>query len=200
MTILALISLFLGIFCGLLLFNEQTIVLFDNLSFFMLILVVFTVGIDIGNNKTVFKRLKKYNIKILLIPLATILGSISSAIILGMFLNMDFSVSGAIGSGLGFYSLAPSIIKDSFGETAATISFLSNIFREVLSIIFIPLISKYLGGYSALSSSGACSMDTTLPIILKYNNEQVAFISVIHGIICTIAVPILVEIFIQIKI
>lgn len=196
MTIIALVSLFLGVLCGITIFNQQAIIFFDNISYFMLISVVFTVGIDIGTNKTVFERLKKYNLKILLIPLATIIGSVLSAIILGLFLNMDFAASGAIGSGLGFYSLAPSMIKESLGDNIATISFLSNIFREVLSIISIPFLSKYLGGYSALSSSGACSMDTTLPIILKYNNEEIAFVSVIHGIICTMAVPILVEIFI----
>jgi len=102
----------------------------------------------------------------------------------------------AIASGFGWYSLSAVIISKSLGADFGSIAFLANMFREVLSIVFIPLIAKYMGGFVCIAPAGATSMDTTLPIIDKYGGDEAAVVAFIHGFVLSALVPVFVSIFI----
>ena len=65
--------------------------------------------------------------------------------------------------------------------------------REFLAFIMIPILVKYLNSYAAIAAAGATSEDTTLPMLIKYSSEEYIIISVINGVLCSVAVPILIN-------
>lgn len=157
--------------------------------------LLFFVGIEIGNNKNTFKNLKKVGLKMLVVPVAAIMGSLFGGILCSFIFDMNIYGSLAIASGLSWYTLAPIIITPYSAELGA-IAFLTNVFREVFAFICIPFIAKHIGYLETIAVGGAISMDTGLPIITKNTNQEVVIISFISGIVMSLAVPVLVTLFV----
>ena len=74
------------------------------------------------------------------------------------------------------------------------IALLSNISREIITLLFTPVFARYFGKLAPISSGGATSMDTTLPIITKYIGSDYAIISIFSGVVLTILIPFLITI------
>jgi len=70
------------------------------------------------------------------------------------------------------------------------------VFREVLAFVSIPFIAKHIGYLETIGAGAAISMDTGLPMITKNTNQEVAVISFISGVIISLAVTVLVPIFV----
>lgn len=162
-----------------------------------LMLLLFFVGIDIGKQKDVFMKIKKMGLKILLVPLAVILGSIVGSIVAGILLKMPANEAGAVGAGLGWYTLSSTmLLADGYIELSA-LAFLTNVFREIIALVSIPIIAKYIGNLEAVSTAGATAMDTSLPVISASTDPQTAIIAFITGVICTTSVPIILPIILK---
>jgi len=73
---------------------------------------------------------------------------------------------------------------------------LTNVFREILAFVFIPIIAKRIGFLETIAAGAAISMDTGLPLITKNTNQEVALISFISGVIISLSVTVLVPIFV----
>lgn len=198
MVIIAIAALILGAVCGQWLFPEEVSQWIGEVSDYILYLLMFAVGISIGNNKLVLKKLREYNLTVLLIPFGIVIGSILSGFVCGLLLKMPFSVSVPIASGMGWYSLSGVMLGNLAGPEAGAIAFLSNLLREILSFLMIPLIVKYLNPYTAIAPAGATSEDTTLPMMIKYTSEDVVVLSVLNGILCSALVPVLINFFYEI--
>jgi uncharacterized membrane protein YbjE (DUF340 family) len=190
----ALGSLALGILCGGLFLSPEMTAGMDTLMSYALMILLVSVGIEVGTNKTVFWKIREYHIKILAIPLGVAVGSISGGILLGIFLGDAPNVSAAISSGFGFYSVSAVILRELGGSRLGTVAFMTNMFRELLSYLLIPLVAKYCGRYAAIAPSGATAMDTTLPAIAKSTDHETALMAVITGVVLTALVPILVPV------
>lgn len=74
-----------------------------------------------------------------------------------------------------------------------SIAFLSNLMREIISFFLIPWIATHLNYYSCIAPAGATSEDTTLPMMIRYTNEETVVLSVINGVICSALVPVLIS-------
>ena len=197
MLIVLIICLISGILCGKFLFTSDIIEIMDMIVKVDLNVCILSVGIDIGFNKGIFKKIKEYNIKILLVPLSVIVASISSGVLVGFVFDMPVALSGAISSGFGWYTLSSVLVRDIAGAQMGAVAFLANVFRELLAFMIIPIVAKYLNKYSAVAAGGATSMDTTLPMISKSTDKETAIISVISGVILSSAVPIFVPFFLS---
>ena len=195
MIVFALIALVAGVLCAQFWFSLELCAAMDPFSDIMLAALVFTVGIDIGQNREVLAGLKKIGFRVLLVPAAEIIGTLLPGTLLGIALGFQANVAAGISSGFGWYSLSAVMLSDMVSPQIGTISFLSNIFREVIAILTIPLIAKYLGKYTAIAPAGATSMDTTLSVVKKYTNDEVAVVSILNGVILTALVPVLVTLF-----
>ena len=195
MIVFALIALVAGVLCAQFWFSLELCAAMDPFSDIMLAALVFTVGIDIGQNREVLAGLKKIGFRVLLVPAAEIIGTLLPGTLLGIALGFQANVAAGISLGFGWYSLSAVMLSDMVSPQIGTISFLSNIFREVIAILTIPLIAKYLGKYTAIAPAGATSMDTTLSVVKKYTNDEVAVVSILNGVILTALVPVLVTLF-----
>ena len=97
-----LIALVLGIGAGVVM-PENVSGFLDTASSYMLLILLFSVGIDMGVNREVFGQIRRMGLRILVIPLGVILGSLAGGAVCAMILRMDVKEGLAITSGLGWY-------------------------------------------------------------------------------------------------
>jgi len=159
-----------------------------------LCLLLFFVGIDIGKNKNVLQDIKRTGALFFIVPIGVAVGSLIGAIAVGYLLGYPLNESGAIGSGLGWYTLS-SIIIAPYSSELSVLAFLTNVMREVFAIALIPIIATRIGFIEAIAPAGATAMDTTLPIISRNTSSETAILSFSTGLILSILVPILVPLF-----
>jgi len=170
----------------------------NDYSVYALYLLMFLVGISIGADSSAFKVIKQVKLKILLVPLATIAGTFLGMILIMPFLaEISFTDLQAIGAGYGYYSLSSIIIAEMRTETLAVIALIANVIREIITLILTPILAKKAGKLAPVNSAGATSMDTTLPVITRYVGKEYAIISVFHGTVLTILVPVIVSLFLE---
>lgn len=171
------------------------------LSLGILYLLMFQVGISIGCSDNLKAILKIFRPKMLLLPLATLLGTLSfSALVSLCLVQWGFFDTMAVGAGLGYYSLSSVLITQikmqTLGEQLAvelgTIALLSNIFRELLALVGAPFFKKYFGLFAPVCAAGVTSVDVALPAIGRVSGEKMIPIALFHGMILDMSVPIIV--------
>lgn len=175
---------------------------FDNIMGLMitvgLCILLFFVGLDMGLEGTVISQIKTVGFRVLVIPVAVIGGSLLGAVVCGIILPLSMKEALAIGSGLGWYSLAPGIIIDHGFVVASAISFLHNIMREVLSFVLIPIVAKKIGYIETIALPGAAAMDVCLPIVERQTRSDIAIFSFVSGLVASFVVPVLVPLVLNI--
>ena len=168
----------------------------NDLSFYALCGLMFCVGLSLGNDSSTFQRFKMLNPRLYLLPFITIAGTLVGCAAISLLLPSRslFDVM-AVGSGLGYYSLSSIFITEYKGAELGTVALLSNIIREITALLFAPLLVKYFGRLAPISVGGATTMDTTLPIILRFSGKEFAVVAIFHGFVLDLSVPILVSFF-----
>jgi uncharacterized membrane protein YbjE (DUF340 family) len=168
----------------------------QNFSFYVLCGLMFSVGISIGNDPSSIRQFRNINSRILFLPLMTIVGTWLGVFAVSFFIkNRTLADCLAVGSGFGYYSLSSILITQYKGIELGTIALLSNIMREILTLVFAPLMVKYFGKLAPISAGGATTMDTTFPIIVRSSGKDYAIVSIYQGIIVDFTVPFLVTLF-----
>lgn len=169
-----------------------------DVSLYALYILLFFVGIGIGADRNTWKIVKNVNIKIVLVPLSVVIGTLSFAGVFSFFIpEIGFRDSLAVGSGFGYYSLSSILITQLGNETLGVIALLSNISREIATLLLTPILVKYFGKLAPIASGGATSMDTTLPIIAKFIGKEFAVISIFNGVVLTLIVPFLITLILR---
>lgn len=204
MTVIILISVIIGMLAGYFIVRD---VFADNMEAFengaglgikigLCLLLVF-VGIDLGIEGTVISNFRTVGLRIFAVPFAVIIGTMSAAVIISFFLDLSMKESLAVGAGFGWYTLAPGIIMEAGYMTASAVCFLHNVMRELLSIVFIPIVAKRIGYVETVALPGSAAMDICLPIVEKATRGDIAVYSFISGVVLSTLVPILVPIIIS---
>ena len=170
----------------------------NDISKWILYLLLFFVGIQIGGSKNILKVAKSVGLKIMLVPIATTVGTFAGAIAIS-FLLKERSITDCLsmGSGFAYYSLSSILITEYRGAELGTIALLANIMREFFVLLLAPWMVKYFGKLAPICGGGATTMDTTLPIISKYAGSDFVIIALFHGIIIDFSVPIWVSFFLS---
>ncbi|MCL3779428.1 lysine exporter LysO family protein [Prolixibacteraceae bacterium JC049] len=169
------------------------VVMENDFSMYALYVLMFLVGVGIGADKKSWSVLRSMNLKIVLIPVGIIVGTLLGTAATSFLLNgVSLKEAMAVGAGFGYYSLSSIFITQISGETLGVTALLANILREIITLLGTPLLVNYFGKIAGIASGGATSMDTTLPIIVKYSGKEWAIISVFSGIVLTVLVPFLV--------
>lgn len=185
----------LGALCGI-----MELIPFDvaetDISFYALCTLMFSVGLSIGNDPQTLKNFRQLNPRLVFLPLATILGTLSAALLVSLILpHRSAAECMAVGSGFGYYSLSSIFITEYKGAELGTIALLSNISREIITLLSAPLLVRWFGNLAPISAGGATTMDTTLPIITQYSGQQFVVVSIFHGFVTDFSVPFLVTFF-----
>ena len=185
----------LGIVCGVMHWLPD-LNAWGNVSFWTLCALLFCVGVTVGNNTALLKSFRQLDPRLMLLPLMTIVGTLSATAIAAMALpGRSRTDCLAVGSGFGYYSLSSILITQYRGPELGTVALLANIIREVITLLGAPLMVKYFGPLAPISSGGATTMDTTLPIITRCSGQDFVIVSLFHGFLVDFSVPFLVTFF-----
>ena len=193
MVILTMLAVLAGIFYGAGGFDLLPVSFLAEHTNGILYVLMLAVGISVGMQEGIFRKISQYNIKIFIIPFGVILGSVLGGMLCSVVTGIPLNSAVAIGGGMGWYSLSGAAISELAGAEMGSIAFLSNLMREIFSFFLIPFLAVKLNNYSCIASAGATSEDTTLPMMLKYTNEETVVLSVLNGMICSFFVPILIS-------
>lgn len=191
--VITLLSLVAGLIYGLVGFDVTWITAIGKHSDWILYALMFSVGISIGMQRGMANKIREYHLKIFVIPIGVIIGSFIGGVLCAWILDLPIWHGAAVASGMGWYSLAGATISQVGGAELGSIAFMSNLMREIFSFILIPFLAIKLNYYTCIASAGATSEDTTLPVMLKYTNEETVVLSVFNGVICSFFVPILIS-------
>ena len=177
----------------------------SRVSFVALCALLFFVGMGIGLNPGMKEEVRSLNPRLALLPLVTILGSWMGAVVAWVVMYLLPQVMGssdsvhraltdclAVDSGFAYYSLSSIFITEYRGAELGTIALLANIIREMLTLLCTPLMARWFGPLAPISSGGATTMDTTLPIITQTIGQRYLALTIYHGFVVDFSVPFLV--------
>ena len=156
----------------------------------LLCLLLGAIGLGLGMEGKLIDMFRSIGIKIIALPAAQILGTFAFGFIYCLVSPLSLKETMAVFAGLGWYSFAPAaILKAGFTEAAA-VSFLHNIFREVLSIMLIPIVSSKIGYFEAAAMPGSSGMDCCLPSIRICTNSIIVIYSLVSGVLMSLTIPV----------
>ena len=158
---------------------------------FGLYLLLFLVGMDMGKQGTMLADIKAAGFKVLLVPAAVVVGTLAFAAVGALVLPISVKDSMASSAGFGWYSLAPTLLQ-SYSLTISATAFLSNVMREIFSIILVPVVARKIGYVECTALAGATAMDTLLPVVVGATHERITIYSFVTGVILSLAVPVLI--------
>ena len=168
----------------------------SKLSFYALCALMFSVGVSVGNDPQTLRNFRSLNPRLIFLPVMTILGTLAGCAVVSLFLShRSVTDCMAVGAGFGYYSLSSIFITEYKGPELGTIASLSNITREIITLLFAPLLVRWFGNLAPISAGGATTMDTTLPIITRYSGQSFVVVSIFHGFVVDFSVPFLVTLF-----
>lgn len=190
---LIIVSFFvLGTLCGLYKLIPAGL-LETNISFYTLCALMFCVGLSIGHDPQTIRNFRSLNPRLAFLPVMTILGTLAGAALASLLLDLrSVTECMAVGAGFGYYSLSSIFITEYKGPELGTIALLSNIMREIITLLAAPLLVRWFGRLAPIASGGATTMDTTLPIITRYSGQEFVVVSIFHGFLVDFSVPFLV--------
>lgn len=188
------VSLIGGLLFGYLFLNTGVKDTLDLILMSALDVMIFIAGIEIGSNRGILKRICNLHSALLAlaIPLAVACGSICGALLLGHIAGLSAYDSLLVGGGLGWYSFSSVVISAMYSTEIGTVAFLANMMREISGFFLIPLLVR-VHKFLALAPSGAATMDSGLPVVIKYTNLHVGMYSFINGLVLTLIVPVLIS-------
>jgi uncharacterized membrane protein YbjE (DUF340 family) len=160
----------------------------DYLFNFALVALLFVMGIIFGVDKESTERFKKAGFRILVVPFAIALGSITGGLISGFLLSINPVASMAVCAGYGWYTLAGPLNGQLFGMEWGALGFTVNFLRELLTIATVSLSIK-IDKYAPIAMGGATAMDTTLPVIVRYCGSDALITAFLSGFILSLIAP-----------
>ena len=166
-----------------------TYLLEHDCTVYALWLLMLLVGISIGSDRRLGEILRTLRPRVLLLPLATTVGTFAGTALISLFLTYSVSECMAVGAGFAYYSLSSIFISQYKGPELGTIALISNIARELITLLLTPLLARHLGPLIPISCGGASTMDTTLPVITRYCGKEWIFVSIVHAMILDFSVP-----------
>ena len=194
------VSLVVGLLFGYLFLDTGVKDTLDLILMSALDVMIFIAGIEIGSNRGILKRICNLHSALLAlaIPLAVACGSICGALLLGHIAGLSAYDSLLVGGGLGWYSFSSVVISAMYSTEIGTVAFLANMMREISGFFLIPVLVR-VHKFLALAPSGAATMDSGLPVVIKYTNLHVGMYSFINGLVLTLIVPVLISWLLSLK-
>jgi len=129
---------------------------------------------------------------LLALPVAVMAGTLFFCAGAGLFLKYGWRDSMLCGAAMGWQTLGGPMVQELRGLQLGNVAFLTNMFRDVVSLLLIPLVSRR--GYELLgvTPGGVSSMDMLLPGIMAASGRHVLLYAMWVGASCSFWAPILI--------
>lgn len=164
-------------------------------TLYVLYALMLLVGFSIGYDRRLGEILRTLRPHILLLPLATTVGTFLGSALISLFMVYSLSECLAVGAGFAYYSLSSVFITQYKGAELGTVALMANIMRELITLLFAGVLVRWISPLAPISCGGASTMDTTLPVITRAAGQQWVFVSIVHAMIIDFSVPFWVTLF-----
>ena len=176
-----------------------------------LYLLLVMAGVTMGSNPELRDLLKGLNPRLLLLPFASIAGTLLCIALVAFIVGLlpsslsedqpwtiwDYVTTGA---GMGYYSLSSVLIGNlkeavygpALASTLAAIALVSNIIREVSVLVTAPLLHRIGGPYAPVAAAGATAADVCCPVLMRASGDWILPAVLISGFLTDFSVPFLV--------
>lgn len=172
--------------------REKTVLL--EYSLWSSLVVLYTsVGIGMGQNKAVFRYMKKVGFRVLYLIFAVYLGSMLGGGISAWITGMPLNYALISAAGAGYYSMTGATMLSAFGAEAGVYGFMVNVFRDFFTVLLLPLLAR-ISKSAPVASGAAGNMDTMLVPVTRAVGREIGLIALIVGVALTFGVPILLPI------
>jgi len=152
---------------------------------FLLVAMLLCVGVCLSKDIENFKTFMRQGLRVFLVPFWAAFGTAVGLVLLSFVTELSVVESLAAGMGMGWYSL-PAALVSVKSDMLGTVTFLANVFREIISLILIPVFVKRNRQFTAIGLAGAVAMDVALPLVTRTAGEKYVFYSVVSGITLSI--------------
>ena len=187
-----LAALALGVAAGYVVNNFSSgfpnVLVTDYLLSAALYILLFVMGLAFAIDKEAVAKLKATGLKVLIVPVLVILGSILGGLVAGLIFQLDLFGSMAVTAGYGWYTLTGPLLTQMLGTTWGALGFAANFLRELLTIVTITLLVR-LDKYAPIAAGGATTMDTTLPVIVRYCGSETLITAFSSGFVLSMIAP-----------
>ncbi|MFV0483726.1 MAG: lysine exporter LysO family protein [Bacteroidales bacterium] len=198
-SIIIILFFAIGVLFGYIDFLPQQVPV-GNYSKYILFVLMFLVGFSVAVDSKIKEAFRNIDFKVFVPPAVCVLGTYIGCVVLSFFMKgLSVVDSLTIGSGFAYYSLSSILISEAGHEKLAVLALLSNMSREILTLLFAPIMVKYFGKLAPITSAGATSMDTSLPIIIQVSGKEFALLAIVNGVVLEICVPIFVTLFLELR-
>jgi uncharacterized membrane protein YbjE (DUF340 family) len=153
-----------------------------------LLVLLFVMGLVFGLDRDSITKMRQKGLRILAVPLVIACGSILGGVVGGLILGISLTASAAVTAGYGWYTLAGPLVGQLFGAEWGMLGFTVNFLRELLTIVTVSLAAK-VDKYGPVAFGGATSMDTTLPVIVRYCGSDVLITAFSSGFVLSLIAP-----------
>ena len=160
----------------------------DYLFVACLVLLLFLMGVSFGSDSEAISRLKKTGLKVFVFPVAIAAGSVTGGLIGGLFLGINVVASMALCAGYGWYTLTGPLMIQLYGAELGALGFATNFLRELLTILTVAMAVK-VDKFAPVAFGGATTMDTTLPVIVRYCGEDMLITAFSSGFVLSAVAP-----------
>jgi len=130
--------------------------------------------------------------------LSGVLGALVAAAVLFGIARIAPGISLATTLAFGWYTPAGPLVTARAGAALGLIAFLTNFFRENLTMLLSPSLGRRLRGEGLTAMGGATSMDTTLYFITQYGDAEAGGLALTCGLIFTLAAGLLLPVLLSV--
>ena len=152
-----------------------------NLLVIGLCIMLGSVGFSMGLDGSIVRVMRGAGLGVVLVPIFSVIGSLLAGVVYALLSPVTLREGLAISAGFGWYTMAPSVISGAGHAVAGAISFLHNVLRETMGLIFLPLIASKIGYIEAITLPGTASTDLCLPLCGKVLQSRDHGLLVLHG-------------------
>ena len=153
-----------------------------------LLVLLFVMGLAFGVDREAVAKLRSTGLRVLVVPLLVALGSVLGGLVAGLIFRLDLFGSMAVTAGFGWYTLAGPLLTQILGSQWGALGFAANFLRELLTVVSVSLMVK-VDKYAPVAAGGATTMDTTLPVIVRYCGKDVLIVAFSSGFTLSMAAP-----------
>lgn len=100
----------------------------------------------------------------MLVPLMIIVGTFLGGVAAWTMLDMSFPGRDGRGSGFGYYSLSSMLINQLADVSLGSMALISNMVRELVTLLFAPLFARVFGGLGRFPPPGPPAIPVCPPL------------------------------------
>lgn len=167
----------------------------------LLLIMITAVGVQSGQALRAFRQHREHrppgdrSARVIFfgLPVFIMAGTLLFSAGAGLLTDYRWSECMLCAAPMGWQTLGGPMVEDLRGPPLGNLAFLTNMIRDIVSLLMIPLISRGRQAWLGVTPGGVSTMDVLLPSVLTASGSQYLFHAVWIGGSCSLWAPFLIH-------